>query len=505
MSMESSDLYEMVIEAEQELSHQYDSLPAPTSDAEIELSARANGGIMLDHEEQAVYIDPTVTYIGDDKVKELTEFGVKHLKWHPNHGLRFRNKEFNQRNFYGNDQVSEHQPVINGEEIDTNTEGAARDLYRSAVNHFQDLFETDFREPSLHIIDDIQEYSEWFDANVQVGYEIDHENDRIFLNSEIVGDLHPQLLNEDFRHMLKRYHDLSAEETVRDRVIPYVENLRPDGELQVEDVVFKELSDNTIGAYNNEQQRMKLDYSLLPLFNPRTGLFEGSKGSSTMLHEGVHDLDFSVNENSRNYLSAIADVDTKDPRNAVLEAPTTFEVYMAGWNTRPNAVEAFKNPLSNRDFFRDYPAEDMQSSSNDSIAYPYNMGLITALSIHQSMMGQKGVEEGTETTRDILYGNAWDLKHMGLALESSFEQLGMPNIPKHRREVTEIAEKGSEALMEEAERLIDEVNQDNLEATVRGREVVHEYEALEGFGNPPEVMDDLDRLVYQVERQSEEL
>ncbi|MEF8880554.1 MAG: hypothetical protein V5A72_01850, partial [Candidatus Nanohaloarchaea archaeon] len=296
------------------------------------------------------------------------------------------------------------------------------------------------------------------------------------LNNEIVGDLHPHLLNEYFRHMMKRYHDLSAEKGVRDRVIPYVETLRPEAELQVEDVVFDELSNSTIGRYNNKQERMILDYSLLSEFNPETGRFGSSQGTSTMVHEQVHDLDFSMNESSRNYLSAISGVDTDNPRNAVLEAPTTFEVFMAGWNTRPEAVEAFQNPMENREFFRDYPAEDMESSSRESIAYPYNMGLITSLSIHKEMMDQYGVVKGTEKTRDILYSNAWDLKDMGRALESSFEQRDVPNIPVQRRKAVEIANEGEEAILEEANHIMSKLEEVDLDEVVLGEELKHEYD-----------------------------
>ncbi len=506
MVMDNRDLYEIVLNKEDELAEQYDSLPPATSDIDVEVSGeKARGGVMLDHSDHTIYLDPSVTYMRTDHVEELADFGIKHLSWHPNHALGFRTERFNQRNFYGTDSVSEYQPMIMGEPVEASTEEAVRDIYSNAVDQFKHLFETDFETPMLRITDDVSEYSEWFDDEQQVGYEIDVENDMILLNQEIVGDLHPQLLNEDFRHMIKRYHDLSAEQAVENRFVPYVENLRPDGELEVEDVVFKDLSDNTRGAYNPGQQRMKLDYSLLPQFNPKTGRFEHPKGESTLLHEEVHDLDFTVNQNSRNYLNAVSETDTDDPRNAVLEAPTTFEVFMAGWNRRPEAVEAFKEPLENREFFRDYPATDMTSSDSKSIAYPYNMGLITALTLHETMMDQHGLEEGTETTRDILYGNAWDLEHMGRALESAFEQKEIPNIPRHLRETKEIADEGEEALLNEANRMLEETSSWDLEEAVRGRELVHAYERKHGFSDPPETMDELDRLVYQMERDSERL
>lgn len=506
MSVDQRDLYEIVLEGEQELSDSYDSLPPATSDIHIEVSGEeAQGGVMIDYSEQAIYLDPSITYMNRERVETMTEFGIKHLRWHPNHGLAFRTPRFERRNFYGSESVSEYQPVIMGEEIDSEPEQAVHDIYRGAVQQFKNLFDTDFAPPDLIIDEDVMERSEVRDEMVPVGYEIDAENNQVVLNSEIIDDLHPQLLNEDFRYMIKRYHDLSAEQAVRQRVIPYAESLRPEAELQVGDVIFKDLDGSTIGAYNPEQQRMKIDYSLLPGFNPVTGRFTEGDGESTLLHEGVHDLDFSVNQLSRDYLSSVSDTDTDDPRNAVLEAPTTFEVFMAGWDNRPAAIEAFRDPLSNREFFRDYPAREMTSSENDSIAYPYNMGLITSLSIHEAMINDHGLEEGTDRTRDILYGNAWDLEHMGRALESAFERRDVPNIPLHRREVTEIVDEGEERMLEEAERLIEEIDGDSIDELVRGRELVHEYEQRNSFSNPPEMLDDLDRIVFQLSRRDERL
>ncbi len=506
MVLEERDLYEIVLSKEDELAEQYDSMPPATSDIDVEISGeKARGGVMLDHSDLTIYLDPSVTYMKSDHVEDLAEFGIKHLSWHPNHALGFRTEKFSQRNFYGTETVGEYEPAIMGETVEASPEEAVRDIYSNAVDQFKHLFNTDFETPMLRITEDVSEYSEWFDDYQQVGYEIDVENDMILLNEEIVDDLHPHLLNEDFRYMIKRYHDLSAQQAVEKRFVPYVENLRPNGSVEVEDVVFKDLSDSTRGAYNPSQQRMKLDYSLLPQFNPKTGRFENPKGESTLLHEEIHDLDFSVNQSSRDYLSAVSETDTDDPRNAVLEAPTTFEVFMAGWNRRPEAVEAFKDPLDNRDFFRDYPATDMTNSDSKSIAYPYNMGLITALTLHESMMAKQGVEEGTETTRDILYSNKWDLEHMGRALESAFEERDVPNIPLHRRETHEIGEQGEEAVLEEAERLLENASDWTLEEVVRGREVIHEYKKRNGFDDPPETMDELDRIVYQMERDSEQL
>lgn len=506
MALEDHDLYDIVFSKEEDLEEEYDSLPPATSDVDVEVSAEeARGGMVLDYSEHKIYIDPSVTHMGSDNFERIADLGIKHLNWHPNHGRGFRPDKLNRRSFYSTDQVSEYQPVVMGEEVEADTEQAVRDIYRNAVDQFKDIFDTEFSEPRILIEDDIQEYSEWFDEERQVGYEINQENDTIRLNEEIVGDLHPDLLNEDFRHMMKRYHDLSAEDAVRNRFVPYVENLRADSDLQVKDVVFKQLSNSTLGVYNPEQQRMKLDISLLPEFNPKTGRFESSKGESTLLHEEIHDLDFTVNQNSRNYLSAVSGTDTDDPRNAVLEAPTTFEVFMAGWENRPEAIEAFKEPLENLEFFRDYPAEDMTSSTSDSIAYPYNMGLITALSIHEIMMERRGVEDGTRTTRDILYGNAWDLKHMGRALETAFEERDVPNVPKHRREAQEIAELGEESIIQEADRMVNELDNWGMDEVVRGSELLHEYEERHSFAEAPELIKDLDRIVYQLKRESEKL
>lgn len=506
MSIDQRDLYELVLNGEQELADQYDSLPPATSDIEIEVSGEeAQGGMMLDYSDQAIYLDPSFTYMNEEKIREMTEFGIKHLRWHPNHGLGFRTSKFQRRNIYGTKPVSDYEPVIMGEKTGAETEQAVHDIYTSAVQHFKQLFDTEFKPPRLVIDNDVKEYSDVRDEMVQVGYEVDAENNQIVLNNDITGDLHPQLLNEDFRYMIKRYHDLSAEQAVRQRVVPYAESLRPEADLQVEDVIFKELDGSTIGAYNPDQQRMKIDYSLLPNFNPFTGRFQNGDGESTLLHEGIHDLDFSVNQLSRDYLNAVSDTETDDPRNAVLEAPTTFEVFMAGWNNRPAAIEAFEKPLENREFFRDYPFEDMTSSEKDSISYPYNMGLITSLSIHKTMIEEHGVRQGTEITRDILYGNAWDLEHMGRSLESAFERRDVPNIPRHRRETSEIAEEGENKVIEEAERLIEELDEESLNELVRGRELVHEYEQRNTFSNPPETLDELDSIVYQLSRENERL
>jgi hypothetical protein len=138
------------------------------------------------------------------------------------------------------------------------------------------------------------------------------------------------------------------------------------------------------------------------------------------------------------------------------------------------------------------------------------MGIFTALSIHESMMDEHGVEEGTEATRDILYSNSWDLNTMEQVMESFFDAREVPNVPRHMRETHEILEGETEnSAEEEAERLFRQLRETGdedelLEKTVRGKALVDTYEDVHGFSNPPDVLRDLDEEVinqrFELER-----
>ncbi|MFB6241229.1 MAG: hypothetical protein ABEJ36_00305, partial [Candidatus Nanosalina sp.] len=114
-------------------------------------------------------------------------------------------------------------------------------------------------------------------------------------------------------------------------------------------------------------------------------------------------------------------------------------------------------------------------------------------------------------TRDILYGNAWDLERMETALESAFESRDVPNIPRHNREVHQVLHQGEPRKPEEeAERLFQELREvdetrELLEKTVRGHALVNGYERIYGFSNPPEPLWDLDSEVVNQRFDLEEL
>lgn len=506
--MTSRELYDMLFTEEDRLTDQYDCLPESTRD--IGISVRADAPMsesMVDYNRAGIYLSPEVTLRNDEEVMEILAHGVKHLKWHPNQGLGFRTDRYDRRTFTGADDVEDMSPEVLGEEAEADVRGTVDRIYREAVDAFKITHETDFSAPRLVtdnsvVEEDISEveHPETLD---QVGYFIDHRNDQIVLNSEILGEMKPELLNQDMQYMLKRYHDLALEQKVREDVIPYVEQLGPEAELNVENVVFRDLEDAT-ASYNPEKQCMNVDYSRLKDFDPETGEFRsgfrGLPGAAVLLHEEVHDRDFSVNPDSRTYLDALPNVERSDPRNAVLEAPTTFEVMMAGWETRPYALQAFKNPVENISFFRSYPAEGGEDPDSNELIYPYNMGLFTALSIHEEMIEQEGLEEGTRTTRDILYGNDWDLEQMQNVLERSFDGRDVPNVPRHRRNAVEAVENGR--VDEEASEILEileEADEQEAfnEATVRGNELVHEYKERHSNTGPATTIWELHRKLEE--------
>lgn len=430
----------------------------------------------------------------------LLAHGIKHLNWHPDQNKDSRKYDHSIATFSGIETVEQETAKFFGEQVETDLRGAVNQIYREAFESFKKDYKTDFRPPELVLDDNVLEGVKGLFGE-QAGYFIDHENDQIVLNTEIVGDLHPSLLEQDLQYMMKRYHDLSLEEKVRRDVIPYVHSLKPESEVNVQEVVFAEL-DDAEGCYNPKHEVMKVDHSRLQDFDPVTGQFrsgfEGLSGAVILLHEEVHDRDFSINPDSRNYLNNLTTTDRNDPRNAVLEAPTTFEVFMAGWDVRDKALQAFENPLENLEFFRNYPAEGGEDADKDELIYPYNMGLFTALTVHNAMMQERGVHEGTRVTRDILYGNDWDLQQMQGILETTFERREVPNVPKHRRRAAEAVE--NDRHNEEASEIIKMLEESEEDAAIRGNELIREYRQNSNTKNSKAV-EELHEAISDTERQ----
>lgn len=489
IDLRTADLYSVLYSQEKLNSQDYDAMPPVTSDIDIQYSQdMASGEAKVDHSDQAIYLDPSLRNQWDE-IRDLTGYGIRHLRWHPNHGLAGRTERFDTRSF-SDESMRDYRVEIHGEEVDADPEEAARMLYQGAADDFGFMLQTDFRVPDLVLEESVM------DSGDPVGYSIDHEADLIALNTEMLADMNPDLLEEDFRYMLKRYHDLSLEETVRKEVVPYIEGLRDEAEMQVETVIFDDLEEG-VGSYDPEMDVMRVDYSKLREFDPVTGSFEpgeGLTGSGILVHEGTHDLDFTSNQSSLEYLKRISDADIDDPRNAVLEAPTTFEVLMAGQEVRTQVLEAFENPGENLKFFARYPPES-DGSISDSINDPYNMGLFTALSIHTEMMERHGVEKGTRYTRDVLYGNNWDLDDMMEVMETTYGMRDVANVPYHIREVGEILDEGVDAAAEEAERLSDVETE---EEALRARILITEFEDRQGFGNAPDALDELDEEAVDI-------
>jgi len=421
------------------------------------------------------------------------------------------------------DGLEEYQPHVRGKTFESDSiESKISFIYQEAVEDFKNIFDTEFRPPNLGFEQPVIETYEGksFEPGVEnyetekqeVGYSIEDETNDIILNKEILGELHPDLLMQDFRYILKRYHDISLQKSFEKDVIPYVKSLQEENELSVESIYFTDIEDGQ-ADYNNDKQRIRVDYPRLKNFNPETGKFESNQslpGVSIKLHELVHDLDFTNNQHTRNYSLALDDIDTMDPRNAVLEAPTTFEVYMAGWETRENALAAFKDPLLNHDFFDDYPALDVEEGESGTIQDPYNMGLITSLSLHDAMIGIHGVEEGTKKTRNILYKNFWDLQKMGRVLEAATEQRDVPNIPRHKREMQEIArsENVGEIAAKQAKDILDglgstEEPRELLWLNTQGSDLIKAYEKKNSFADAPGPLEDLDRKLVDLKQESE--
>lgn len=479
-----------------DVSKSYDCIPDDIND--IFVSIRAEGAEnenLINYDKRNIHLAPEINNKSAYELGGILSHGIKHLNWHPEQNKDTRKFEHKLATFSSIETVEDEAVEAFGQEVETDNIGTVNQIYREALESFKSRYETDFRPPRLVFDEEVSEGEKGIFGE-QVGYFIDHENDQIILNNEIVEDLHPSLLQQDLEYMLKRYHDLSLEQKVREDVIPYVESLRSFTELNVQEVLFTELEDSQ-GAYNPDLEVMKVDSSRLKDFDPVTGQFRsgfgGLPGSVILLHEEVHDRDFAVNPDSHKYLKSLPRLEINDPRNAVLEAPTTFEVMMAGWNVRNEAIDAFKNPLENLSFFRNYPAKGGEEAEEDEIIYPYNLGLFTALSIHNTMMEDRGVDEGTRVTRDILYGNDWDLNQMQNVLEETFGNRDVPNIPRHRRHATEIIQE--ERYDEEASkiiRMLEEADEDDeMDLAVLGNELVREYRRNEDtFSTAVEDLDD---------------
>lgn len=503
--MEIKELYEILYDEEEKVSEEYSCLPGPTLDLEINVSSESDTGLMaLNHLDYSLYTDHSILRKPESDIRQLCRYGLVHARWHPNHGLGYRPEQVSSRAMTHGEGLSEFELFFRGRraEVEDNAP-KVRSIYQEAVEDFQTIFETDFEPPELIIEEPVTEERD--SDQSEVGYRIDGLNDRIILNEEILDELQPELLNEDFRYMLKRYHDFSLQRSLENRGFPYVKSLRDQNDLCVENVYFANLEDGA-ADFNEERQRIRVDLSRISDFNPETGFFQSGSGSlpgiTLKLHELVHDLDFTNNPETRNYSSAIGSTDIRDPRNAVLEAPTTFEVYIAGWKVRTDAVEAFKNPLENRGFFEGYPVSSIEKGEKGTIQDPYNMGLFTALTVHSRMMDLHGVEEGTDKTRDILFKNSWDLEEMERVLEGGMEYRDVPNIPRQKKIAHQALESENmeETVDEEAQRILEDIDQaDNMdqlvELTLQGTELVEKYEQERGFYNPPDALWELDAEV----------
>ncbi|MFB6241231.1 MAG: hypothetical protein ABEJ36_00315 [Candidatus Nanosalina sp.] len=120
------------------------------------------GEMMVNYSDHNIHIDPRMRYSRRGEVKEMVEYGLRHLNWHPNHGLGFRTDRFDTRSFYGTFGVEDHRPEFMDHRIDVtgndlDAEAAVRDIYRNAVRDFKDIFDTDFRAPSLVFQDSVVE------------------------------------------------------------------------------------------------------------------------------------------------------------------------------------------------------------------------------------------------------------------------------------------------------------------------------------------------------------
>lgn len=503
--MDREDIYEIIFSEEEDLSKSYEAMPPKILDIGFEFSAEVGAdSIQLNYADKAIYADPSVHRKPVDELQEMIRYAVAHFQWHPDHGLAYHTDKFDSSTISGDTDIKQYNPSIGEHFLRADTrESKIRGIYREAVQDFKSIFKTEFREPELlldkPVFEDSIEELDLEDPTVDevsekldpVGYSLEAENNQIILNTEIMEELHPKLLSEDFRYILKRYHDLSLEQAMQERVIPYVEILRNENDLSARNFYFDELEKGE-ADYNQDKGRIRIDYSRLKDFNPEKKIFESGfkhlPGGSMMLHEAVHDLDFTNNTNTRKYGEFLGETEAGDPRNAVLEAPTTFEVFMSGWNTRSRAVRAFENPSENLDFFEGYLEED-KSGDSKTIQYPYNMGLFTALNIHEVMMERHGVERGTEETREILYDNSWDLDQMRQVLEEVMERRNVPNIPKYKRKVKEVLEEDSEALSKEASRILEEAEDQKITEYERAfwrNELIRRYEEEKPYPKPPE-------------------
>jgi len=77
------------------------------------------------------------------------------------------------------------------------------------------------------------------------------------LNTEILEELHPELLLQDFRYILKRYHDISLQKSVEQDVIPYVKGLREENDLSVKNIYFTDI-ENGHADYHKGKNRYGL-------------------------------------------------------------------------------------------------------------------------------------------------------------------------------------------------------------------------------------------------------
>lgn len=420
---------------DEDLTHQYEVLPDINTDLQVEVSPEMPGNTAeLDYDLLTLKMDPSMKHESEEELAKYMRQAVTHLHWAPNQCLPFRTEKFNSRAITTNKSLEEFNPRVHGfEDVETeNLDKAVRSIYREAGDSFQTIFgETEI--PRLIIDDNLIEETEVETGNGKrterhnVGFYIDEPNNNIIVNRDIVPELNPDLLDEDFRYMIKRYHDLSLESSVEDRVAPWVERLRPENELSYSHVYFDNL-DKGVGKYNHSSGLIRVDESKIKDFNPITGLFENGNslsGESIKLHELVHDLDFSNNPETVEYSKTKGDTDIRDPRNSVIEAPTTFEEFLLGWEKRNAAIQAFEDPENNADFFEGYPISELDGAGEPgTIQDPYNMGLFTALNIHEAFMNDFGAREGTLMTRDLLYNNSWSLEDMEETLENFMKEKG---------------------------------------------------------------------------------
>lgn len=271
-------------------------------------------------------------------------------------------------------------------------------------------------------------------------------------------------LSEMFLNRISHLHAVQVHsEALTERTeeaIDWLENVY-DTDIDFGGAYFRDLPGNTLAKSKRSERRFRIDTGYMENFDWEEKRFERdepvssideqvkrintlleegreqleprvSKVASTPLHEVRHWLSYELNsenlefKNNREDIEELSGQDRswgKDITVAPLEAETTFDQFLYGYNgmkRRKQPLKAFHDPLENTDFFEGF---DELSSEHEKtgVRSPYNLGLFLGLAEYHRQRQNKPDEEALMDAREHTVELTADLEGLEQELKDYLE------------------------------------------------------------------------------------